>query len=200
MTLSPGSIPSAGPEAARRAPVGSIVMLVLGSLLALAGFAALAGGISAAGFTAAQNRDGFITSQRTLLATDTYALTTPGAAAGTAGGVGRALPFDIGQVRLTAEGAKPVFIGIAPQADVDRYLSNVHRTAVSGLRYRPFEAEYRDLPGTAAPRPPGEQTFWVESAAGSGAQRITWTITPGDWAVVLMNADGTPRVSAHIQV
>jgi hypothetical protein len=109
------------------------------------------------------------------------------------------LPFDIGQVRLRAQADQPLFIGIASQADVDRYLSGVHRTEVTGVHYRPFEAQYRDIPGSSAPTDPARQTFWVASSAGSGAQEVTWTIRPGSWAVVVMNQDGSTGVSTRIE-
>ena len=108
------------------------------------------------------------------------------------------LPFDTGRVRFRAEGEKPLFIGIAPQADAQRYLSNVHHAEVTNVRFRPFGVDYRDLPGTNAPSDPSAQTFWAASSSGSGEQTITWPIQPGPWTVVLMNEDGSAGVSAQL--
>jgi hypothetical protein len=148
---------------------------------------------------AAQGDDGFFTAPSTLFATDSYALTTPRTLEFVGEEETSELPFDVGQIRLRAEGEQAIFIGIAAQADVDRYLSGVHSTEVTDVRYGPFEAEYRDIPGDAVPEEPSRQTFWVESASGGGEQEIIWTIAPGDWAVVVMNEDGSAGVSARMQ-
>ncbi len=194
--MTANSVPEA-PQ--RRAPVGSILMLVVGSLLTLLGFSVLTGGIAAVSVAAVQGDDGFLTSPNTLFATDAYALTTPRATEFAGDEEIPDLPFDIGQVRLRVEGDRALFIGIASAADVDRYLSGVHRTEVTGVRYGPFEAEHRDIPGDAAPQEPGRQTFWVESSSGSGEREIRWTIEPGRWAVVVMNEDGSAGVSARVE-
>jgi Domain of unknown function (DUF4389) len=185
--------------APRRTSVGAIVLLIVGSLLTLAGFGLVTGGVAAASVAGRQGSGGFFTSSPALFAADSYAITTPNRP-GFSGGDGPAtLPFDIGQVRLRAEADRPIFIGIARQADVDRYLAGVHRTEVTDVRYSPFKADYRDISGIRTPDNPTRQTFWAESSAGSGGQQITWTIQPGDWAVVVMNADGSPGVSASVQ-
>ncbi|WP_210481327.1 DUF4389 domain-containing protein [Naasia sp. SYSU D00948] len=180
-------------------PVGAIVMLVLGGLLTLVGLPIVAGGVAAATFAAAQGDEGFVTAPSTLFATDAYALTTPRTAEFVGDEGTPDLPFDIGEVRLRASGDRALFIGIAAQADVDRYLAGVHRTEVTEIGYHPFEAEYRDIPGSEEPADPTRQTFWVESSSGTGEQEITWSIQPGDWAIVVMNEDGSPGVSARIQ-
>lgn len=123
-----------------------------------------------------------------LFSTDAYALTTSRTAEFAGDGRIPSLPFELGQVRLRAEGEGPVLIGIASQADVDRYLAGVQRTEVTDVRYDPFRAEYRDIAGTRAPDDPAAQRFRTESASGAGAQEVTWTVQPDDWAVVVMNA------------
>jgi hypothetical protein len=49
-------------------------------------------------------------------------------------------------------------------------------------------------------REPTGQTFWTTSAHGSGQQRIEWDVRQGNWAVVIMNADGTPGVKTRFSV
>lgn len=182
-----------------RTSVGAIVLLVLGSLLTLVGFGLAAGGTAATAVAAAQGSSGFLTSRPALFAADSYAVTTPHGE-GFSGPAGTtSIPFDIGQIRLRAQGDRPVFLGIARQADIDRYLAGVHHTEVTNVRYSPFNADYRDIAGTRTPDAPARQSFWVASAAGSGGQEVTWTIQPGDWAVVLMNEDGSAGVSARVQ-
>ena len=43
------------------------------------------------------------------------------------------------------------------------------------------------------------EAFWVVSVSGSGEQDLDWTIEPGEWALVVMNADGSPEVSADLR-
>src|SRR5262249_12981155 len=51
--------------------------------------------------------------------------------------------------------------------------------------------------GQAVPPPPDQQTFWVAKASGSGTQTVDWSIEPGTWAVVIMNADASPGVDVQ---
>lgn len=59
---------------------------------------------------------------------------------------------------------------------------------------------YERRPGTDAVGAPTEQTFWDVSASGPGVQEVTWEPANGRWAVVLMNADGTPNVISEVNV
>jgi hypothetical protein len=52
----------------------------------------------------------------------------------------------------------------------------------------------------AAVPAPTEQDFWVASATGSGTQELDWSATSGRWAAVVMNADGTPGITASITI
>jgi len=48
--------------------------------------------------------------------------------------------------------------------------------------------------------PPGDSEFWAVSASGTGPQAVTWCAAPGDWVVVVTNADGSPGVTATVEV
>jgi hypothetical protein len=55
--------------------------------------------------------------------------------------------------------------------------------------------------GTGAPATaPGDQSFWVASADGSGTQALTWDARDGNWQVVVMNADGSRNVDASLAI
>jgi len=51
-----------------------------------------------------------------------------------------------------------------------------------------------DQSGHRTPPPPGGQEFWVAKGQGSTAH-LTWTVAPGDWTLVIMNADATADVA-----
>src|SRR3954453_21250527 len=193
------SIPAAPPVAQRRTPAGAIVMLILGCLLTIAGLPVLIGGIAASGAAAAQGSNGFFTSPATRFATDSYALTTPDTSGFSGDSRAPRMPFDIGELRLRAVGDQPLFIGIARQSDVDQYFAGVQHTQVTDVRYNPFRAVYRDVPGRTAPNDPTSENFWVKSANGSGPLELRWTIQPGDWALVVMNENGSAGVTTNVQ-
>ncbi len=185
---------------------GRIALVVVGGLLALLAVAALAAGsILLWAHQSKRDDDGYYTSGVLQLATDSYALT--------AGGIEISdVPdevFDNGrfaQVRLrgSTTNGKEIFIGIAPQRDVDTYLQDVAHDEVDHVTFTgtdsPEDVEYRRMGGTGAPAPPGDQTFWSASASGPGEQTVDWDVTEGDWAFVTMNADGSEGVAVSMTV
>ena len=173
---------------------GKVVSLILGSLLLLVGIALLFGGgaLVGVGLTFI-NEDGFLTSPPTVIERDTYAVT------------GRMVlegdwiwwwrqPATV-QVKMTGE--QPVFIGIAPSSDLEDYLSDISYSQIEDVDFddyrgrRVWTTDYRDYIGTSAPAPPGGQTFWHAGVQGAGTQTLKWGIEPGDWMLVVMNADGS---------
>jgi len=107
---------------------------------------------------------------------------------------------DLGDLRVevAAAGGEPVFAGIGPERDVDRYLRGVGRTVLKDIDSSPFSARPVEHPGGRVPAPPAQQDFWAASTVGSGPQALHWTPGVGDWAVVVMNADGSPGVVADV--
>ncbi|MHC6592551.1 DUF4389 domain-containing protein [Arthrobacter sp. C152] len=182
----------------------AIIMLVLGILLAVPGLAALAGGAVASAVGAAQG-DGYLTSSTTRFSVSSYAITSPRMETFGDDVPGR-LPFDIGTLRLRAESMTPgkqVFLGIGPQAEVERYLSGVHRSELLNAFRRGNRAEYRDIPGDipgdTPPAPPAGQGFWTASVSGPGQQELTWDLAAGAWEIVVMNADASSGVDVRMQ-
>ncbi|MFX1821480.1 DUF4389 domain-containing protein [Pseudarthrobacter sp. CC4] len=178
----------------------AVIMLILGILISIVGATILAGGAVASVVGTAQG-DGYLTTRTERLSVGSHALTSPRLEA-VGGGVPPRVPFDVGTLRLRASSLDPgkeIFVGVAPQADVERYLSGVHHSELIKVDSRPFRAEYRDIPGTGTPVPPGEQTFWSTSASGAGQQDLTWDLAAGNWAIVIMNADASPGVNAEVQ-
>jgi hypothetical protein len=104
-------------------------------------------------------------------------------------------------LRITAESTSstPLFLGIAPTPDVDAFLTGAPYDEIDSISFRPFGIDYdrRGPPDGPPPPAPTEETFWtVRSEGASGTVQIDWDYAPGSYAVVLMNADGSPNVVA----
>jgi hypothetical protein len=199
-SLSPKPVPFLNPGPGIMKKTAAVIMLILGILLSVTGLAAVVGGTVALAVGSAQP-DGYLTAGTARLSVGSAALTSPRLDAMGEDVPGR-VPFDVGTLRLrvtSVDPGKAVFIGIAPQSDVDGYLSGVHRSELLDVERSPFRAEYRDIPGSTAPAPPTGETFWQASASGTGEQELTWNITTGSWAIVLMNADASPGIDVQVQ-
>lgn len=90
----------------------------------------------------------------------------------------------------TRSSDKPMFIGVAPAAAVQSYLSGAAVDTVRGLELWPYRLHEVSEQGAASPLPPRQQSFWVASASGTSA-RLTWHVTDGDYRVVIMNNDAS---------
>ena len=176
-------------------------MLVLGTVLGLVGAGMLSGGTALAVATAAQGNDGYFTSQAETFTTDSSAITSPNFDIGRDFDVPTGGGFDIATLSLQASNVatdQDVFIGIATRADVDAYLADVNHSELREVQTSPFRVDYLDVPGTQTPPAPADQTFWTESAAGSGPQEIIWKPAAGDWSIVVMNADSRPGIAVNL--
>ena len=100
-------------------------------------------------------------------------------------------------LHVNASGDKPLFVGIGQDLDVRDYLAGSAHTQL--IRFEP--------PGTFGTQdmrgrngkltPPGQLDWWVAQSA-SGSQSLSWPMQDGRYEVVVMNADGTPAVGAHV--
>ena len=177
---------------------GKIALLVAGVLLALMGFgAAVGGGGLLLAYSTQRADDGYLTSPRYELATDTYALTAQEIAVGGPGADDWLPWFGRFEVRLDIEAPEgaPAFVGVGAMADVETYLQDVAHSEVARLGWPRDDVTSVDRPGSTTPALPGLQPFWEATAEGTGTQRLTWELEPGTWAVVVMNADATPGVA-----
>ena len=181
-------------------PVLPIASIVAGAIAALLAAALLAGGgLLLWASTAKTDEGGWWSTDAHRLATGTRALTTQRL------DVGTDAPdwvFDSGhlaQVRISAIGHRPVFVGIAPTRRVDRYLAGIGRAELTDLDLDPFRATFVRRPGPRmALAAPGSQRFWAASSSGAGRRMVTWPVRRGDWTVVVMNADASPGVSVAL--
>ena len=192
------------PEGGTNWTVGRILLVILGSIVALIAAGLLvAGGVALWADLTQRDDDGYLTTPTERLETESYAITSESIDLFETDTSGDWVLTEgvLGNVRITGESAGPdVFIGIGPTADVDAYLDGVERAEIQDVNFDPFEVDYRLFAGGEPSGPPGEQTFWVTSAFGAGEQTATWDAESGEWTIVLMNADASDGVAADVSV
>jgi len=179
---------------------GRVILIVLGSIGVLFGLALLAGGGFLLWADRTQREDGYLTTPTERFATPTYGLTRTRLEVDTDGAGWVLNDSWFGKIRIRGEspGAKTLFMGIGPEADVAKYLGTVAHANVEDIDFDPFRVTYLPVTGGAPQGPPTEQGFWAASASGVGTQTLTWKVRDGDWSVVVMNADGSPGVDANV--
>ncbi|MCC6224551.1 MAG: DUF4389 domain-containing protein [Thermoleophilia bacterium] len=191
---------------------GKVILIVLGSLATLVALGLLAGGGGLLwAHTTQRDDEGFYTSELTRFQSTAYAITSEELSVSDIPDwlldQGR-----LGTLRLrgsSTDAGKELFLGVGRDRDVAAYLAGVEYDEVTDIDVdidldatdeHGISVEYRRVPGTAAPGPPGGQKFWVASASGPGTQTLTWDVTGGDWAIVAMNADGARAVEADLTI
>ena len=175
---------------ARRPGAARIVVAttlgVIGALLVAAGIAGVV--------TRASSDGGYVS-------TGTHRYSSSGRAIVTdAMNVGAFPDWLVARLRVRASSDKPLFVGVARRADVDRYLAGVAHSTIEDLNYGSFDVSYSDQPGSAIPTRPSAQTFWETSSTGAGTQTVAWKVRHGSWRVVVMNTDGSPGVVTEAKV
>ena len=184
----------------RRIGAPRVALIVTASIVSLIAFGLLSiGGLSLWG-NAQKDSQGYLTTDSERFSTSTRALATDNLDVD-ADAPGWLVDSDsYGKVRLKVDPNtdKPVFVGIAPTDEAERYLAGTSHATVTDVDYSPFEAEYRTQAGDRKPTAPVEQYFWKTSTHGPGEQTLTWDVEHGDWSVVVMNADGSPGVDAGV--
>lgn len=204
-TLAPGPPHPVGEPAPLRPRVvarrsgwsaGRITALVIGALLALLSAGLLAGGGMAFWADWTQRDAGFVTTGVHEFSTAGSALTTRPTDLGSGGASWLYTPGLLGEVRIrvtpASQGAE-LFVGIAPTADVDRYLAGVSHTVISDF----WSESVRNVGGGSPESIPGTQPFWAVSDAGIGTRTVLWKPVDGSWTVVVMNADGRPAIDVR---
>ena len=189
---------SAAPNPARPRSnwtAGRVIGMVFASIGGLIGLALLAGGIAVmAAYGFGRDDDGYFNSDRQQLESAAYAITTEDIDLG-ADEIDWAPDGMLGSVRVQVDGQKPVFVGIGPDDDVERYLGDVAHDQLIG-----FDGDdpQLDLHQGRAPRtPPSKQGFWVAESEGSGEQALTWDAEFGRWTAVVMNADAARGIDVE---
>jgi Domain of unknown function (DUF4389) len=182
-----------------------VIVLVLASLVAMIGLGLLAAGASLGWANGTQRDDaGFFTTSNERFETDSFALTSDKVDLGQRGHDDWWADRDLATVRITVDNvdARPVFVGIGPESDVAAYLAGVPHDDITDVDFDRFSVDYRreNAGGTSPPAPPVDQAFWVAQASGEASHSLTWDLEPGNWAIVVMNADATTNVVADIEL
>lgn len=177
---------------------GRIITLVAASLLGLVSLGLLAAGGTAVVLDQTQrDSGGYLMTSAEPFSTSTYALESASYRGGTSNDW--FVPGDLlGTVRLRISSTKPVFVGIGPENAVNAYLAGIGHAR--GASFTTDQADFRTYPGGAPASPPASQRFWDASATGAGTQILRWKPRPGNWRVVLMNADGSRAVRADVSI
>jgi hypothetical protein len=184
---------------------GRVVAVVAGSLAALVGIAlAIAGVVLLMAHLTLRDADGFLMSSTERFTTPTRALTSEGLTIGHVDGPGaaraaEAAPIRV-RVRVTSADGRAIFVGIARERAVGRYLRGIAHDEIADVHRTPFTVTTLRRTGAAVPAPPARQRLWAAGAAGRGTQTAEWRVRSGRWAVVVMNADGRRGIAADVTV
>jgi hypothetical protein len=189
------STPATPTPAKTEHPRRSRLALWLGAIAALVGLILAIGG---AAVLIVGGSDGKLTSDRSSLSTPTSALVSETASIDDTAGAADVLGDVRIRISAKAAGRRPLFVGIGPTRDVDRYLAGVPADEITDFEVDPLRVERSRRTGTRTPPPPARQSFWV--ARGSGTQaNLEWKLRDGDFRAVVMNADGGRPVATRAQ-
>ncbi len=106
------------------------------------------------------------------------------------------------RVEAAPTGSAALFMGIAPAEAVAGYLDGVAHDEIAEWESGQddiTDVVYTTNEGTSDPASPGTEDFWATSASGSNELALDWTVESGEWALVIMNADGSPGVAADVR-
>lgn len=193
--------PGPPPTAPGHAPIGRIILVVVGAVLVLI---SLLVGLLGAGivWVHATQRDahGFFASSTERLDTAAPAIVSDEIDLGLPPDQDVVVGGDLATVRIVvdAPGDQTAFVGIGPAADVRDYLDGVAQSRIDDVEIDPFAVSYEFTDGRAEAEPPGEQDFWV--AEGLDGAPIEWDVEGGDWVVVVMNQDGSAGVTVDASI
>jgi len=174
------------------------VLLGIGATLGILGLALMtaAGGVLVAQATQ-RDAGGYYMSPEVRIATDGHAVTAEDLDLFVEEPPNWVPATDLtGRVSVASNDTEtPVFVGVALQRDVDRYLARVAHSEITNINGR-ADVAYRTQDGVVEPSAPADQDFWVASTQGTGTQALEWDAQTGRWAVVAMNADGSAGLDA----
>lgn len=96
------------------------------------------------------------------------------------------------ELTVISRNGKSVFVGIARQEDARAYLAGVAADRVTSFDHH---HDVQHVSGTFQAEPPGASDIWVASTVDG---TLEWDVRNGDWAIVALNADGSPGIDVGI--
>lgn len=178
-----------------------IVAFVSGVLVALASIGLVVSGAGLMVATELQaDNDGFFQSPTYELTTTEYAFATPDVDIASRPG-DFVWPRGLADIQLEIEptSTAPVFVGIGPSADVDRFLAGVTYDEITDLGSTSSDVQLTMRSGSQSATSPVDETFWVASTVAAATESIEWEVEQGEWSMVVMNVDASPGVEANLQ-
>jgi hypothetical protein len=175
---------------------GRVVLIVLGGIGLLIALALLVSGAAALFALSKQDSNGYFMTASHRLATPSSALASErldvdGDAPNWVYGNSFATS------KIQASSTRPLFLGIGPSADVERYLSRIRHAEITDIDTDPFHVTSHLVPGRPQAAPPTSQDFWRVQSSGTGTRTVTWPLEAGQWSVVMLNADGSAGVDVQ---
>ncbi|MFE3997675.1 hypothetical protein ACFX43_02600 [Nocardioides sp. YIM B13467] len=174
---------------------GRVIAVVAGSVLLLVSLGLIVGGGALALAAAQRDDDGYLVTDGVAISAPGHAITSESITIETDAGAD--VPgMLVGDAKLVVTSVEegPVFVGVAPSADVDAYLADVRHSTIDGFDGN--TPTYDAVDGGTPASLPADAGFWTASASGTGPQTLTWEVESGDWTLVVMNADGHAPVTA----
>jgi hypothetical protein len=197
--VAPPSAPTGGAATRQGSGAGAVVALVIGLLALLPALGLAAGGGAALWLDGERDAAGYVSTDAATLTSATAAVTVEDVQVTLEPAASRWLADnDLGKVRVrvTADGGTPLFVGIAPAADVDRWLAGTAHDEIADIS-GPGDVSYDRASGrVTAVRPPSGLDIWTAQTSGVGTRQLDWTVQDGRWSLVIARADGTTGVSA----
>ena len=187
---------------ARRFGFGRVLLIVVGSVVALIAFGLLAAGAGLVwANTTQRDAGGFFTTGYHHYGTPTAALTYEDvdvfANSDAPGWVTDPGRLATARIKAHSLNGKPIFVGIAPTHAVRDSLLGAAHDRVSSVEFRPFHATYERVAAGTPTR--GIRTDWATAATGL-SPTVTWPVEQGNWSLVIRNADGSRGVAADVKL
>jgi hypothetical protein len=171
--------------------VGSVLLLIIGTLLALGGAALMV----------LFGSDNEISTDKHPVDTPTAAVVTDVATIRDTAEVADALGTSNANVNANGGNTSGLFVGIGPAAAVDRYLSGVAVDQAVDFDVDPYALNLSRRAGTeTTATPPGDESFWVASVDGTGNLALSWPMQDGNFRLVVMNSDGTAGMTSQLSI
>jgi hypothetical protein len=178
---------------------GRVTAIVLGAIGVLLGLGLTTAGVVALVYQAAQrDADGYVFAPDDSVSTETYAITSEGVdihLGGVPDWIVNAESLGTIRVNAVSEDGEELFVGIAPEAEVDAFLADVAHEEFTSLGGRGTA-----IAGDTEAGLPDDVDIWAASATSTDTATVTWSMEDGRWALVVMNADASPGVAVDMTV